>query len=81
MQMDTRAAKARGLAQWFRATADEDGARSALMALVADLLEREADDAPQDVVPDIAPAVFVTRPTGRPRAANDNVRLMRRRTK
>lgn len=73
-----RAAKARELAQWFRAMApDVDG----LMARAAEALEDVADDETQDAVPEIAPVQVIVLPQRRPAAINDNARLVRRRTR
>ena len=76
-----RAAKAQELAEWFRIIAGEDSRLGELMVRAADALECVAEDEPQDVVPDVIPAVFVSVPRRRPVAANDNAKALRRRTK
>jgi hypothetical protein len=76
-----RAAKARELAEWFRAVAGDDAEFGALMGSTADVLEDMAEDEAQDVVPEIAPINVVVLPCGLPVATNDNARASRRRTR
>lgn len=76
-----RAAKARELAEWFRAVAGDEDEFGALMAHAAELLDDVAEDEAEDEVPEIAPVNVIVLPRGLPVAMNDNARGSRQRTR